>query len=117
MDITGTENDRTFIVMWDMTGLESVIDLTDMLEESTMLMLKGEKSSSVGQLLHKMTLRARFNPQRHYEIYFVKTTSDMTEQQLVELFQEDPQAGADLIRDAGVKIYSDRIKDKVQVIT
>ena len=108
---------KTFIVSWDMTGLESVIDAGELDSEDTFNRLKGEKSNRFGQTLHMMTLRARMNPQRHYEIYSINVTTDMTEDLIREMFEDNPQGSADFIREHGFKIYSDRANKKVQVIS
>jgi len=63
-----------------------------------------------------MTLRARANTQRHYEIYSIQTVDDIDRSTLERLFEDDPQAAAELIRDRGTKLYSDRIAKRTQVI-
>ena len=63
-----------------------------------------------------MTLRARANTQRHYEIYSIQTVEDIDKSTLERLFEDDPQAAAELIRDRGTKLYSDRIAKRTQVI-
>lgn len=103
-------NTNTYILMWDCNGLESVINATE--EDQTMLMdiLKDQptKSKNVGQILHYMTMRARFNSQRHYEIYAVDADESIEEEDFWRMFEERPQESADLIRDRGRKIWSDR---------
>lgn len=107
----------TYIVMWDMTGLEAIINANDLDSEDTFRKLKGEKANALGQTLHMIILRARMNSQRHYEIYSINVDEAISEDDLRASFDENPQAMADLIRKRGIKIYSDRIKEKVQVIT
>ena len=63
-----------------------------------------------------MTLRARANTQRHYEIYGIQTVEDIDKSTLERLFEDDPQAAAELIRERGTKLYSDRIAKRTQVI-
>jgi hypothetical protein len=53
-------------------------------------------------------LRARFNPQRNYEIYIVTATPEIDQKDIVEMFEADPQTAADTIRRLGTKFYSDR---------
>ena len=106
-----------YMIVWDMTGLEAVIPLDELAEEDTMSALKGEKSSRIGQTLQYSLMRARANMHRCYEIYTVRTSGDLTREDLADWFHADPQAAADMIRERGTKIHSDRRDKKVQVIT
>lgn len=105
-----------FMVIWDMTGLEAVVNVDELAEADTMTALKGEKGSKLGNTLFFWTMRARANNHRHYEIYTIRTTMDLAEDDLVKWFGRDPQAAADMIRDRGNKVYSDRANTKTQVI-
>jgi hypothetical protein len=121
---------NTFIVSWDMTGLEAVVDITQELvlgelREKDILFdrlkdpdekYENEHVRKVNSILQMMTLRARANPQRHYEIYSINTTSSIDKDTLEQLFNDNPQSAADLIRDRGTKLYSDRVNKRVQVI-
>lgn len=106
-----------FMVIWDMTGLEAVVNVDELAEADTMTALKGEKGSKLGNTLFFWTMRARANNHRHYEIYTIRTTMDLAEDDLVKWFGRDPQAAADMIRERGNKVYSDRVNKKTQVIT
>jgi hypothetical protein len=105
-----------FIVSWDMTGLDCIIDAHELQGEDVMRALRGDKGSKLGQTLFYLTMRARANSHRKYEIYSIHTDGEITKERLEELFQENPQAGADLIRARGNKIYSDRENAGRQVI-
>ena len=111
-----TSNHKTFIVMWDMTGVESVIDASALSSEDTFNRLVGKKSNVFGSLLSRLLLRARLNNQRHYEIYSIKVDECISEDDVMLMFKDNPQGAADTIRKLGTKIYSDRVKEKVQVI-
>jgi hypothetical protein len=75
-----------------------------------------ENSSRCVPNLNAMVLRARYNSQRHYEIYTVVVDPSITAQDMIELFEEDPQGMVDLVRDRGNKLYSDRAVSSKQVI-
>jgi DNA integrity scanning protein DisA with diadenylate cyclase activity len=111
------KDSNIYIVTWDMTGLECVIDANELQSEDVMRALRGQKGSKLGEALFYLTMRARANSQRHYEIYSIHTNSEISKEDLERMFEENPQNAADLIRDRGVKIYSDRANQKVQVIT
>lgn len=121
---------NTFIISWDMTGLEAIVDITQDLidgdrweKEKLFDIIKNPDdvpvntyAKKVGSIIHMMKMRAMTNTQRHYEIYYIHTDSGITKESLERFFEEDPQASADLIRDRGTKLYSDRIAKKTQVI-
>ena len=121
---------NTFIISWDMTGLEAVVDVTQDLaagelrdQEVLFDILKEPEANHgnepwrrINSIIQSMTLRARANTQRHYEIYGIQTVEDIDKSTLERLFEDDPQAAAELIRDRGTKLYSDRIAKRTQVI-
>jgi len=121
---------NTFIISWDMTGLEAVVDVTQDLaagelrdQEVLFDILKDPEANHgnepwrrINSIIQSMTLRARANTQRHYEIYSIQTVDDIDKSTLERLFEDDPQAAAELIRDRGTKLYSDRIAKRTQVI-
>ena len=121
---------NTYIVYWDMTGLEAVVDITEKLarandfeRESLFDRIKepekepyNKNMREINNMIHTMMLRARANPQRHYEIYMLKTNEDITKEDLDRYFDDNAQAIVNLIRERGEKIYSDRIEKRVQVI-
>lgn len=121
---------NTFIISWDMTGLEAVVDVTQDLaagelrdQEVLFDILKDPEANHgnepwrrISSTIQMMTLRARANTQRHYEIYSIQTVDDIDKSTLERLFEDNPQAAAELIRDRGTKLYSDRIAKRTQVI-
>lgn len=111
------KDSNIFIVVWDMTGLEAVIDANELQSEDVMRRLRDEKGSKLGQTLFAITMRARANTHRHYEIYSIHTSPEITKLDMANMFYENPQSAADLIRDRGIKIYSDRANKQTQVIT
>jgi hypothetical protein len=120
-----------FIVSWDNTGLEACIDITEDRDQSETFeqeklfdiirdpdtVPRNEHLRRVNQMVSAMMMRARYNPQRHYEIYTVTTDRSITQQDLRDLFESTPQAAADMIRERGTQLYSDRVNQKQIVIT
>jgi len=120
-----------FIVSWDNTGLEACVDITedrdlsDNFEQEKIFDLirdpdkipENKHLRKVNQMVSMMMMRARYNPQRHYEIYTITTTEDVTAENLRDLFETSPQAAADMIRERGNRLYSDRVNQKQVVIT
>ena len=106
-------SEHKFLAMWDILGLETLIDITAREQENIMAALRDEKLPNSNPIQH-MVLRARYNTQRHYEIYYF--TSELTEQDIRYMFEHDPQVIVDAIRNVGHKLYSDRADKTKQVI-
>jgi len=98
-----------FLIVWDMYGLESAINLDGCISKRVHAALLGEKHGMPhpGQLIEKSLLRARFNTHRNYEIYAIALPSDTTEDDVTEWFDLNPQGMADLIRKKGVSLHRD----------
>ncbi|HET8688695.1 MAG TPA: hypothetical protein VFM18_18930 [Methanosarcina sp.] len=96
-----------------MYGLEACINVTDDYDKDTMWkMLQGQDTSGqLNRLVSAILLRARANSHRHYEVYTVSVDSSITKEDLIEMFKENPQGMADLVRERGNKIYSDRMSN------
>ena len=108
------KKENKFLVMWDNQGLETLINITDMEQQAIVSALKGEEIRYSNPIQH-MILRARFNQQRHYEIYVF--TSEISEVSIREFFADSPQIIVNAIRECGHQLYSDRIANQNVVIT
>ena len=106
-----------FVIMWDCNGLEYIGDITADDQRMIVETLKGKQSPrrALANPYH-LRLRAQFNPQRHYEIYFVTATDGITEADIRDMFEADPQTAADTIRELGTVFYSDRATQKVAIV-
>jgi len=109
-----TNKPITWLAMWDMYGLECLINVTEWEHKRTMAILKEEKLTGYPNL-QMLILRARYNSQRHYEIYSF-TSTDLSREDIERQFKTNPQFMADLIRSKGEQIYSDRAPTHKQVI-
>lgn len=112
-----------FVVMWDMLGLEALINVTkiekehEQWEKENIFRILKEQDPTPRPAhvpLQMMILRAKTNSQRHYEIYAFD--SELSEEDIRETFESDPQVIVDAIRNVGHKFYSDRANKKQQVI-
>lgn len=101
---------NVFLLSWDNTGLESVINVTQIEKEQAWSALQDKPGPKLNSLVSSLILRARYNSQRHYEIYTVTVEDSINEDDLRTMFDNDPQGSADLVRVRGNKIYSDRVK-------
>ncbi len=95
-----------FAIMWDCNGLEAVVRVPNPADR-TFALLKGVGPPRPPNIMH-WELRARYNSQRHYEIYIITADSGITEDDIRDMFEADPQTAADTIRRIGEKFYSDR---------
>lgn len=109
--------------MWDMLGLECLFDvgrakaeIEDWEKETIWAKLKEQSHRAKPDPipLNMMLLRARVNSQRSYEIYEFNST--MTEKELREVFNSDPQPIVEWIRENGYKVYSDYVKTERKMI-
>lgn len=108
---------RAFAVMWDCNGLEAIGEVIDPAFK-TWAILGNKPVPKEDFNIEHWKLRARFNPQRHYEIYAIGVDGNITQEDLAEMFKQDPQYAADLIRARGEQLYSDRrsADEKIAII-
>jgi hypothetical protein len=102
-----------FVVSFCCEGLEGIIPVTELERQDTFDILKGNIAAhKAGSAVNMMLLRARFNPQRFYEVYAIAASTGITADDIRGMFDADPQCAADIIREKGQKLYSDRqVKD------
>jgi hypothetical protein len=105
---------KHFLAMWCCEGLECIFDINkakkvmdNYEKEKVINILKEEPAPRKPNPipLQSMVLRARYNSQRQYEIYEFQST--ISEKEIKNIFNEDPQIIVDWIRKNGYKIYSD----------
>jgi len=111
------KNKNVFIFSWDHLGIESIIPVAEyeqMEKDNIFKLLKGQKveRNPLNSIIQSLLLRAKFNTQRHYEIYAVDCDSSLDKEFWREQWQQFPQETADLIRERGHKLYSDRLNEK-----
>lgn len=101
-----------YVAVWCNEGLESLVNITQIEQKQVVSALSGEvfKGQRPGEILNYFVMRAKFNAQRHYEIYAF--TSDIPEVSILEAFENTPQLIVDTIREIGHKVYSDRKTSK-----
>ena len=113
---------NAFIFSWDQLGIDSIVPISQYEfhdQENTMRLLRDQPriNNPLNNIVRSLLLRARYNPQRHYEIYAVDCTEEMDEVFWREQWEEYPQSTAELIRERGHKLYSDRAETHKVKIT
>jgi len=109
------ERPNTFAIMWDCHGLEAVEKVPSP-ADTTFAILANKPLPQIPKIMH-WQLRARYNSQRHYEIYIITATAGISEGDIRDMFEADPQSAADTIRRIGHKYYSARLESNRTAIT
>ena len=112
---------NAFIFSWDCEGIEAIIPITQYEKwdhENLMRLLKNENKlrNPLDTIIQTLLMRARMNSQRHYEIYAVDCDESMDEEFWREQWNSRPQETADLIRERGHKLYSDRRQREYKIV-
>ena len=112
---------NAYLVYWCEEGLESVVPITEYEHwdaENTFRILNNQESvrNPLNQMIQNMLLRARVNSQRHYELYAVDCDASVSEEDIIQMFEDHPQTAAELFRSRGHRLYSDRAeKNRVRI--
>jgi hypothetical protein len=114
---------NAFIFAWDMHGIESIVPISQyehIDRDNTMRILREERivRSPMNTIIQNLILRAQFNPQRNYEIYAIDCDESLDEVFWRKQWHDEPQATADLIRERGHKLYSNRVvkEDNIAIL-
>lgn len=101
-----TSKSRVYICMWDERGFETLKDCTRWERETFLNTIAGKDLTPAPVNLQAMMMRARFNPQRSYEIWTFNTVEELDEETLWSYAETNPQALVDMIRKRGKQLYS-----------
>ena len=112
---------NAYLIYWCEEGLESVIPITKYEQwdrDNTFRILNNEDPvrNPMNGLIQHMILRAQTNSQRHYELYAIDCDNSIDKESIESMFEDSPQAAADLFRSRGLKLYSNRAVKKRIVI-
>jgi hypothetical protein len=107
--------------MWNSHGIESIVPITKYEDQHKLdiwniLQNKPTGKNPLNDILMSMEMRARFNTVRNYEIYAMDCEEGITQEDLFDFWDTSPQEAADLTREKGVKILSDRNKERPHLI-
>jgi len=104
---------NAFIFSWDQSGIESIVPISQYERidiDNTMRLLREQPriQNPLDHIVRRLLLRARFNTHRHYEIYAIDCDPSMDEKFWQDQWDKYPQETAELIRERGHKLFSDR---------
>jgi len=112
---------NAYLIYWSSEGLESVTPIGQYEQvdvDNTLRILQDQDPirNPVNTIIQTMILRARFNSHRHYELYAITAVDGIMGPDIEDMFNVDPNAAAKLIRNIGIKLYSDRaVKSRVVI--
>lgn len=106
---------NVFLISWDQEGVDCVVNLTKIDQDFVWASLQyapnqdqKEPQSQLNSVYNSVLLRARFNSHRHPEVYVMNVEDGITESDVREMFERNPQYSADLVRERGTVLYSCR---------
>jgi hypothetical protein len=95
--------DKVFVAVWDDLGLESLLDYTEYRDQNNLLTVIAGNKGSRDPIIN-FQLRARYNSHRNYEIYAFSAASEIAEEDIKIMFENDVVTAKALIRSKGTKI-------------
>ena len=109
-EINDSTNNNYFLLSWCETGIERIIDITDDYFDDTdlaMAKLAGEnpRNTELQRLIDGLLLRARYNSDRSYEVYGLRTDKAVDLDTLEYWADSDPQNFVDIVRSHGVALH------------
>lgn len=110
------------LIAWSRDGLEAFQCIQQYEDEYGEMVLEAVRTgnaqrSKLGEIIHFLRLRARFNSQRVFEVYAFDMSDDYTTQSFEDQFVANPQQFVDWIRKNGVKLHSDYERSNKAVIS
>jgi hypothetical protein len=107
---------NAYLFMWDQYGIEAIVPISQYEDQQKLDLIAVLCGKPVGHnplfhIINHMILRARYNPERRYEIYAIDCDENITLDALEESWKDNPQAMANLIREKGVSLFSETHRD------
>ena len=108
---------NTFVFAFSEEGFETIINLSELDMEFVQKKMAGETlPQSPGSVLNFLQLRARYNAQRNMEVWALGADDGLTESDLWDWANSDPQGLAEALRDRGHNIYGAEYSKTKKVI-
>ena len=102
---------NTFLISWNNEGIECILDISGVEEQTMLDRLAGTEptaTDSLGATLAGLRLRATVNSSINHEVYVLLAHEEVTLELLEMLRDSDPQALVDMTREKGVVFISHR---------
>ena len=107
-----TKNEQKYIATFDNQGFEMICNITSYERRKLLADIQGTPIASPFNL-RLLIIRANANPQRDPEIWAFSTTDSITEEDLIQMSKEQPQATDDMIRRNGKCLFRTKHKDRI----
>ena len=104
--------ERTFIAILCNKGLIWVEDVTNLDQKAMWAVLKGGEAKTFSDDFKSLLVGIRAIPDQDFEIYSITAVDGIKKSDIIELYNEDPQRGIEVIRETGYKIYTEE-KEKL----
>jgi hypothetical protein len=114
-----------WLAFWCNEGLEGLINVSEYINSGKKELFNnlktGEKPTitseqTLSRIIESMAMRARFNPQRYYEIYTFTSDFGMNENDIKDWFNTSPQSAVDWVRKNGTSILTKTAKSTKPII-
>ena len=104
---------NAFIFAWDCYGIEAIVPISkyEHIDRDNTIRILSEqptRSNPMDAIVRNLVMRAQVNPQRNYEIYAIDCDASLDEEFWQKQWEEYPQETAEVIRERGHQLYSDR---------
>lgn len=97
---------KQFVVMFDRTGVDTLIPCDEMKTREMLEWLGGKPhKSELAYHVNIALMRARYNPHRSPEVWVYETEDDFEESEMRGMWDESPQGMADLVRKKGKCLF------------
>lgn len=105
-----------WIVLFDSQGVDALLPWSDLKADDMLEILSGRPSKEKSfNRINMMIVRARANPQRFPEVWAYDTDFDVEVDGMRQLWEDNPQYMADLVRSKGTALYRTSRPDSVIV--
>lgn len=89
------------MVVWDDLGLEAVTDLTEYFDQNNLLTTIANPNGGSRDPTVNWQLRARYNTHRNYKLYMVAVDPEITVQDFIAYFEQNPDMVKKLVMEKG----------------
>ncbi len=100
-----------WVVLFDNEGVDTLVPWGELAQEQMLATLSGGNSGDTTKpslIVSRMILRARFNQHRHPEVWGYNTEEDIAYDDMRDLWEDNPQYMADLVRSKGEQFFGDK---------
>lgn len=107
---------KQWVVLFDTLGVDTLIPWDDLKSDDMVAVLSGKNPARKGNKhVNVMVLRAQANHQRFPEVWAYDTAEDYEYEDMRKIWEEMPQAVADMVREKGTNLFK-HTKEKAIIV-